>query len=337
MKNIQTTEEMFQVIKEYLFPDVDVKQVVTMTEEAQQTFLLEHLNRLFSPENIKRIPAWYSDLFWTADEGRRPMSGQEDWLNPLIDPAARMQMTPDEQLLCSFYVTLAGLCHDLYLHFPFDPMLLGIETDEDFVYSNQPLVKWVEQTPYRNIAAEIAATMLKVTLNTVTDYYQPAQDYLSEIRSKDFGTVRINSLHYGEVSSEEFTQAVMQALKTLEDHLNRGYEMGLCTEEIILHDEMVGKLRPGFVEWLPELVHELYQTLQEEYKKLDLSDFDASKPFHKQKGSVRRALAAYEETIIDKIHELQEKHELEGWFEDDSLAFSYLMEHAHMKLYGIFD
>lgn len=335
MKTI-TTQGLFQLIKQSLFPDINVEAVLDMTQEEQNTFLLEQLERLFSGTWIQRdAPLWLSDLFWTAAEGRKV---SPDHYNPFLDPVARMQMTDEERLLCSFYVTLAGLCHDLALHYPFDPLLLGIENaNEDFLYSNEPLRGWFEITPFVHVAAHMAWIMRNATLRVVTDYYQPAQDYLAEIRLPELGILNPNDLKKGRITPQDFSQAVLKRLKTLDDHVQEGARLGYCDEEIILHDELVGRVTDYYVEWMPDLVHELYHTLQKNYEELDFSDLNPDLPLRKQPLSVSKKVEQLTRIFINKVREWREKHELRGWFEDDSLEFGYLIDHVQFKVYGRFN
>lgn len=218
-QNKITTSELFETIKEGIFPDVDVMKVVDMTESEQSEFTMKLVDNL-----IERRIKFY-DMFYTAEEGRM----QKDY-NPCLDPMARDEMNEDEKQLCKFYLDIAGLCHDLWCHYEFDPMDLGIKTDdEEFFVSNEPLTEWVLTSQYRKIALMIALTMKKKAVELMEEVgYREAEKYLAKLDNKS-------------------ATAIINGLKAVDHHLEEGLNRGMTHEEIFMHDARHGKFMTEFV------------------------------------------------------------------------------------------
>lgn len=331
--NIQDTiERFYNRIEKTCFQGQNLRKVITMDESERREYLLAQTERLLSERPRAQVAVWLSDQFWTADEGRIPMSGY----NPLLDPGARTMMDDEQRMLCAFLLDISGLCHDLFCHFPFDLSVLGIETsDEDFYASNAALVDWLLAGRYPHIGAHVAHTMKKCTLALVTPRYQPAQDYLAEMRGQSFGILGVSDVKEGDETL--FVTEMLDGLRLLDNHLSEGFDMGLKLEEIIYHDELMGRLfdADGYIDWLVPLARELYQTAEEMYRKLDICVPDLGTQVQPQPG--QEAIGKMEETIIGKAREMREREGLKGWFEDGSLAMGYLLEHSHMKCYGMYD
>lgn len=333
---VTNKKELFQLIKENIFPDIDVEKVLEMTPEAYNTFLLEQLERLFSGTWMARnAPAWLSDLFFTAHKGRKMNKKTK-----LILLAEEAEETDDSNpCLDLFYQELAGLCHDLALHYPFNPQLLGIHTlNQDFLYKNKSLREWIESTPYQHVAVQMAWIMRNEALNEVTYFYQPAQDYLAEIYTSETGLLQQPyDLGSRQINPDLFIKTIMSHLKTLDEHVTEGKAMGYCMEEIILHDELLGFLDDGFLDWMTELVHELYQTMQQAYEQMDLTGFNPELPLREQKKKVLDNIQSMMTAVFDKAREQKETHELGNWVEDSSLEKNYLADHMLMKVYGVYN
>ena len=97
---------------------------------------------------------YLSDDFWTADEGRKPM--YED--SPIMTLAGQQTLTDREMRRLRLILEIAGLCHDLALHFTFDlEDAFGIKNTHPLGYnifdvSNKQLVEWLNTTEYEQIA-----------------------------------------------------------------------------------------------------------------------------------------------------------------------------------------
>lgn len=213
-----TTEELFSTIKECMFADVPVEKVADMTEKEQNEFMLQQVDRLIGMK-IK-----FYDLFYTTEEGRM----QKDY-NPCLDPKAREEMTEEQRSLCKFYLDVAGLLHDLWCHYEFDPIEIGVRTDdEEFFVSNEPLVKWMKTTPYNNIALRIALTMRQKAADLMEEVgYDAAEKFISKLNSKDMN-------------------AILDGLKAVDDHLTEGLERGMSHEEIFRYDARKGGFQTSF-------------------------------------------------------------------------------------------
>ena len=91
------------------------------------------------------MAVYLSDMFWTADEGRNPI--HED--NPLLSLVEQQSLTEEEMSRLRLILEIAGLCHDLSLHFMFD-LKEAFGVRNDFWVSNKR-----EQSPRPKEVLEI--------------------------------------------------------------------------------------------------------------------------------------------------------------------------------------
>lgn len=215
---IISTEELFNVIKEGMFADVPVEQVADMTEKEQNDFTLQQVDRLIG------LRIKFYDIFYTTEEGRM----QKDY-NPCLDPKAREEMTEEQRSLCKFYLDVAGLCHDLWCLYEFDPIEIGVRTDdEEFFVSNEALVKWMKATPYYNIALRMALIMRKKATDLMEEVgYSEAERFLAKLDAKNMNTI-------------------LDGLQAVDDHLTEGLERGMSHEEIFRYDARKGGFQTSF-------------------------------------------------------------------------------------------
>lgn len=233
-------QEFFALLENSFFKGTDVNKVVGMSESEQTDFILAQTERMLAEKDDEGVTlaTKLSSMFWNGGCGRKPSKGVK---NPLMMPAAREMMDDDERLLCSFYLTLAGFCHDLVYHFTFDPMLLGLTTGEEFFIDNTELVDFVKTSPYELINANVASIMRKVAIKAMDEAgYQVASDYLSRLWYEK-GKVWITQKDEANIAPKEYVLLVLSALMEVEMHLRDGLDRDIPQNVIFIHDELFGK------------------------------------------------------------------------------------------------
>lgn len=234
MKNNNTAQELFRIIKESVFRTIEIEKVTWMNEKEQEQFMLEQINRLLQEaESAKsgreNVALWFGNIFWTTFDDER--SKKQEY-NPFFDTDEREKMNEDERVLCAFYITMSGLCYDLCHHLTFDPLVLGIDASDDFFIDNEPLVVWMKSTPYTYIAAHVALTMRKQAKELMVSCgYKMAEDYLTSLKAKN---------------TKELICIIIDALQAIDSHLAEGTEKGLSMEQIFMHDEIYGSFAREF-------------------------------------------------------------------------------------------
>lgn len=245
MKKKQTAQELFAQIKERLFQDIDIEKLILACNNEDETrkLMVQQLERMLGKEGnapLGELAMQMSDYFYTPDEGRQPVSEYQ----PCLDPAERLSMTEDEKELCSFYLTLAGLCHDLVNHYLFSLDLIkpGMETGEDWIYdfqiTNKRLVVYLETTPNRYVASHICHIILKENLNLIIGTNDTLQAFLSSesFTYRDF--IR------GKKSPDEYIDKVLEMLNVWLKHDIEAERLNMSDDELAVYDQLLGTIVP---------------------------------------------------------------------------------------------
>lgn len=254
MQDYTTTQELFGYLQATFFAGTDVmKTVLGFKNEAESNdFMLANIERLLAePYNSEKKANdnkahQFARLFFSSKEGRIPAREY----NPCLDPAVRLEMNDDEKELCAFYLTMAGLCHDLtdYYMFSLDQLKPGLETGEDWIYdfqiTNKHLVLFLETTTYRNIAARILHIVVKENLNLVLGTNDTLQEYLAHGEGPAFMDLRA-----GKLSADSYIDKVLALLNDWLAHDLEAERLNLNDNELAIHDQLMGIIRPGdFIE-----------------------------------------------------------------------------------------
>lgn len=334
MKQTMTASQLLALIERKYFRGAGLAKASRLEGEERRAYRLAQVERLLT-KGSKYTP-WakcLSDDFWTADEGRKPM--YED--DPLLSIAGQQTLTENEMKRLRLIVEIAGLCHDLTLHFTFDlKEAFGIR-NQDFWVTNRRLVEWLTTTEYEQIAMHTAYIMKKEAINVYAyGHYQPAQDELAELSS---------SVHHCSVGRPEktrmpprdYVQTILDALLRIERHWQRGLKrLKLRPDLIMLHDEIYGLIPLRFDRGVLEAAQALYDYMDTElYGRLTQiqGEYDF-KPWNELPESVKQASREVMTRFAEKIREVRTKYLAKGWVEDDSLAFSYLMAHGERCGHG---
>ena len=104
----------------------------------------------------------------------------------------------------------------------------------------------------------------------------------------------------------------------------------LKPDVVMLHDEIYGVIPYQFDKEVLQAAQELFDYMEEKVSgRLVLKDYDYNAAsWEEQPESVRRTMEEVMGGFAAKVREVRSKYLAEGWVEDHSLAFSYLMEHA---------
>ena len=141
-------ERLAQLENKY-FQGISLTETALMkTEEERRPFVLAQVERLLNTgRSYCPLAMYLSDEFWTASEGRTPMYDDD----PLEADDVLEVLTHEEIMRTALILDIAGLCHDLSLHYVFDQHeAFGIKGQ--FWVSNKELVEWLKTTPYEHIA-----------------------------------------------------------------------------------------------------------------------------------------------------------------------------------------
>lgn len=324
MKQNKSAREILAQIEKDFFKGVNLLEASLMEGDERRAVRLSQVERLLT-EKHGSVPLamWLSDMFWIADEGRE----EPEHPNPLLSLEEQQTLTNEEMGRLRLILEIAGLCHDLSLHFTFDlDEAFGIKSNNllgysDFGVSNKQLVDWLTTTKYEHIAMHTAYIMKKFAIGVYEyGHYQPAQDELAELFSSEYGELIREPDSIKEIPARTYVQIIIDALLRIEKHWQRGLKRKLKPDVIILHDEIYGLIPRRFDKGVLQAAQALYDYMDNDvYGRLvGNNPFgpDAMKLFAK------------------KVREVRSKYLAQGWIADDSLEFAYLMAHAQNCGYG---
>jgi hypothetical protein len=259
---------------------------------------------------------WLSDMFWTADEGRK----LPEKPNPLMSLKEQQTLTDREMARLRLILDVAGLCHDLSLHFTFDlKEAFGIKNN--WWVSNKQLVEWLSTTEYERIAMHIAYILRKFAIDVyVYGHYQPAQDALAELFSAEYSEL-VRDPKRTKIPPRDYVKTIIDAILQIERHWQRGRKLKLRPDLIMLHDEIYGVVPRQFDKGVLQAAQALYDYMDKEvYGRLTENDDFAPEVMKR---------------FAEKVREVRSAYFAKGWLTDDSLEFAYLMAHEQNCGYGI--
>lgn len=335
-----TASQLLAQIERDFFSGAGLAEASLLEGEERRAYRLAQVERLLTMKHgYSPLAMYLSDMFWTADEGRNLI--QEP--HPLLSVEGQQTLSDEERNRLRLIIEIAGLCHDLTLHFTFNLQeTFGIKNRhpygyDDFFVSNKRLVEWLTTTEYEQIAMQTAYIMKKEAINVYAyGHYQPAQDELAELSS---------SVHHCSVGRPEktrmpprdYVQTILDALLRIERHWQRGLKrLKLRPDLIMLHDEIYGLIPLRFDRGVLEAAQALYDYMDTElYGKLTQIHREYNfKPWNELPETAKRASNEVMGQFARKVREVRSKYLAKGWVEDDSLAFSYLMAHGERCGHG---
>ena len=307
---IKTAKEVLAQIERRYFKGAGLAKASTVEGDERRTYVLAQAERLLTTEHgSSPLAMWLSDEFWTADEGRKPMF--ED--NPLLSLKEQQTLTDKEMARLRMILEIAGLCHDLSLHFLFDlKEAFGIKNI--FWVSNKQLVEWLSTTEYERIAMHTAYTLRKHAIDVyVYGHYQPAQDAMAELFSSEYGEL-VRDPQRTKIPPRDYVKTIVDAILQIERHWQRGRRLKLRPDLVMLHDEIYGVVPLRFDKGVLAAAQALYDYMDREVYGRMTEDNPMSQEVMKR--------------FAEKVREVRSEYLAKGWIADNSLEFAYLMAHA---------
>ena len=317
MKQNKTAREMLAQIEEDFFKGVNLSEVSNLEGDERRNFRLSQLERLLTEKHgSSPLAIWLSDMFLTADEGRK----LPEKPNPLMSLKEQQALTDEEMACLRLILEVAGLCHDLSLHFTFD-LKEAFGVKNDFWVSNKQLVEWLTTTKYERIAMHMAYILKKHATGVYAyGHYQPAQDELAELYSMEYHEL-VRDPDRTKIPPQGYVKTIIDEMLRIERHWQRGLKLKLRPDLIILHDEIYGVVPRQFDKGVLQAAQALYDYMDKEvYGRLTGND-DFAPELMKR--------------FAEKVREVRDQYLAEGWVADNSLEFAYLMAHAQNCGYGI--
>ena len=323
---------MLAQIENDFFRKTNLAEASRLVGDERRTFVLAQVERLLTEKHGSLPLAMFlSDMFWTADEGREPI----DEANMLTSLPQQQELTDGEMSRLRLILDVAGLCHDLSLHFLFD-LKEAFGVKNDLWISNKQLVEWLTTTAYERIAMHTAYTMKKHAISVYEyGHYQPAQDELAELYSMEYhGLVR--DPERTKIPPRDYVKTIIDAIQQIERHWQRGRRLKLRPDLVMLHDEIYGLVPRRFDKGVLAAAQALYDYMDKELcGRLVLKEYNYNATsWNDQPESVRRTTTEVLNRFADKVREIRAEYLAEGWVTDDSLSFNYLMAHAERCGHG---
>lgn len=309
---------MLAQIENKYFSGTGLAEASLLKGEGRRVFRLSQVERLLTEKRgAGPLAMWLSDEFWTADEGRVLMEEN----NPLLKQAELQTLTDEEKGRLQLIVEVAGLCHDLSLHFSFD-LKEAFDVKDDFWVSNTELVEWLTTTKYEQIAMHTAYIMKKHAISIYEGlHYLPAQDALAEQFSTELREL-IRQPDNTKMPPRDYVRIILDGLLQIEQHWQQGLQLKLKPDMLILHDEIYGFVPSQFDKGVLEAAQALYDYMDKEVQGRLVQTDDST---------MSEVLGRFAE----KVREVRAEYLAEGWVTDGSLEFNYLMSHAERCGYGM--
>lgn len=311
MAQIETASVELAWVEKNFFKGAGLDKASRLEGDERRAYRLAQVERLLAtPCGYTTAAIWLSDRFWTAEEGRKIYEKDP---NPLLLLKEQQTLEDDEMARLRLILEVAGLCHDLSLHYTFNlDDAFGVENN--FWASNKQLVEWLTTTEYENIAMHTAYIMKKYATGVYAcGRYQPAQDALAELFSVEYGKL-IREPERTEMPSRAYVKIVLDELIRIDEHWKQGRKKRLRPDLILLHDEIYGVVPNQFDNDVLKAAKALYNYMDNDV----YGRMVGNNPFGPE------ALKLF----AKKVREVRAEYLAEGWVADDSLEFAYLMAHA---------
>ena len=335
---------MLAQIEKDFFKGAGLAKASKLETDERRAFVLSQVERLLiTHHGALPLAIYLSDMFWTAGEGRVPMPWEDIppqvesgyRTNPLLSLTDQQTLTEREMSRLRLILEVAGLCHDLSLHFLFDlKEAFGIKND--WWVSNKQLVEWLSTTEYEQIAMHVAYILKKHATNTYAyGHYQPAQDEMAELFSSEYHE-RIREPEFMKMPPRDYVKTIIDAFQQIERHWQRGHRLKLRPELVMLHDEIYGVVPHQFDKGVLKAAQALYDYMDNELRgRLVLKEYDYhATSWEEQPESVKRTTTEVLNRFAAKVREVRDQYLAEGWVADNSLEFYYLMDHAQRCGHG---
>ena len=306
--NEMTPAQMHEMLKRNVFSDIDLERIASMDADQRRELKLSQIDKMLGKLPCADALGWYISKFVDDDNQRRtdnPLYDEED--NPLV----------------AWYLDVFELSSNLYSHevFSLDLLVPGLEMNtanqrQQFTIDNQPLMDWLQQTPYRRVAAMVARIMMQVEYDKVIGHNDAVQDYYAEHCSTgDFDP-------QDEKKADTFTNDAIEALTEMKRHAEQGHQLGLSDEQIRVVDMLWS--------WVPHDYPEDYVATAKEVIEVVDRALPAKTVIRSRKG-----FQMFYDQLIPQLLQVIEKHDLPVDLTDRyNLTVGYMYDWLYAKYLG---
>ena len=306
--NEMTPAQMHEMLKRNVFSDIDLERIASMDADQRRELKLSQIDKMLGKLPCADALGWYISKFVDDDNQRRtdnPLYDEED--NPLV----------------AWYLDVFELSSNLYSHevFSLDLLVPGLEMNtanqrQQFTIDNQPLMDWLQQTPYRRVAAMVARIMMQVEYDKVIGHNDAVQDYYAEHCSTgDFDP-------QDEKKADTFTNDAIEALTEMKRHAEQGHQLGLSDEQIRVVDMLWS--------WVPHDYPEDYVATAKEVIEVVDRALPAKTVIRSRKG-----FRMFYDQLIPQLVQVIEKHDLPVDLTDRyNLTVGYMYDWLYAKYLG---
>ena len=238
-----------------------------MDADQRRELKLSQIDKMLGMGPYAAVLNWYLSQFVDDDNQRRTE-------NPLYDE----EDTP----LVAWYLEVAELGYALSYckAFCLDLLAPGFQMDTDdlrqqFTIDNQQLIDWLQQTPYRRVAAMVAKILIRVELDRVVGHNDAVQDYYDAI-----GVITEMRRHAERGRQLGLSDEQMRVVDLLWSWVPHDYpeDYVATAKEVIevvdraLPAKTVIRSRKGFKMFYDQLIPQLVQVIEKHDVPVDLTD-----------------------------------------------------------------
>jgi len=312
--NEMTPAQMHELLKRNVFSDIELERVPSMDADQRRELKLSQIDKMLGMAPYADVLIWYISKFVDVDDDADDDNHRRAD-NPLYDE----EDTP----LVAWYLEVVELGYALYFRrvFNLDMLALGLQTNTDdlqqqFTIDNQLLMDWLQQTPYRRVAALVFRIVLKLEFDKVVGHNDAVQDYYAENCSTgDFDPQDVND-------ADTFINDAIEALTEMKQHAERGRQLGLSDEQMRVVDLLWS--------WVPHDYLEDYVAAAKEVIEVVDRALPAKTVIRSQKG-----FKIFYNQLIPQLVKVIEKHDLPVDLTDHyNLTMGYMEDWLYAKYIG---
>ena len=309
--NELTPARMHDLLKRNVFSDIDLERVASMDADQRRELKLSQIDKMLGMAPYADVLIWYISKFIDVDDD--DIHRRTD--NPLYDE----EDTP----LVAWYLEVAELSYALYFRtvFCLDMLAPGLQMDTDdlrqqFTIDNQRLIDWLQQTPYRRVAALVFRIVLKLEFDKVEGHNDAVQDYFAENCSTgDIDTQDIDN-------ADKFINDAIEVLTEMKQHAERGRQLGLSDEQMRVVDLLWS--------WVPHDYQEDYVATAKEVIEVVDRALPAKTVIRSRKG-----FKMFYDQLIPQLLQVIEKHDVPVDLTDRyNLTMGYMEDWLYSKYSG---
>jgi hypothetical protein len=314
-------ERLAKIETRYL-KDIAWDELKPQSVEEHTTFLLSQVERLLSEptdEPISVAQSFVDEYFADGELYRLAML-------PLKSHTGDKIALTWDQFHQYTVCVIACICKDLLDRGFYDSKgLFGVKGAFDI--SNKDLLDWLYTTPYEHIAFHVASTLKAYERKAYSMRgYLPALDETAAISSEEHDEP-ICCQESTKMSPRAHTKAILEKLVSIDRHWERGRQLKLNVEVLMLHDSILGCIPPRFDKKVVEAALALHDYMDNEVCDC-LHPKEGSAPLADMPESFRVEYNDVMGKVTRKTREVCNQHLGEGWLEDHPKAFEYVMAYA---------